>query len=234
MHITFNEFINEGLIMSHNLNNVESVIKKYLMNKGISGDFTKNKLNNNTFDIKINNAISIIELDDLLLLTNNLGYFPSYYRLKIYKKFNKGFLNKGFRFNYNDLKTSLIQHYVIDITLTFEAIFDIEIPNNFTTMYHVCDDKYLNKILKNGILPKGRSKKSTHPERIYLTDTLVNVNLILNSMISYDKLYKPQIGSYSILEINMTNNIKLYRDPNCMSYGYYTYQSINKNDITVL
>lgn len=222
MYIKFEDFINEGLIITHDIEKCVNILNKYFNDSSVIVKYiTKTNL-----EIQINRSTDVDEIKKLFIFINNLGYFVTNYIAYSYmvKRSN----------DIVDLYKTLSNNNVNKLILKFEAKFGEEIINNFTTMYHVYDTKNLDRIMKYGLIQKTNNKQLSHPERIYLTDTLFNANQLINSFKINDLTSKKDyIGDYRILEINMTNNIKLYLDP-AYSHGFYTYDNISRYDITIL
>lgn len=206
--------IYEGLILSHPLYKVVSILNKQYLLSNIN--YQKNTFNLNLdFDVNLN--YSIIQLNKLITLTNNLGWYPA----SISSKNNESFINKIF--DINNFKEFIIKEF-LNINFSFEAKYDILEENYPNILYHVCETKHLNKILKYGLIPKSRSKKSFHPDRVYLVKNLDNAYKlaeIFNKM-SLNK-------EWVILEINIEtirDYLKLFRDPNYLENGVYTLNNI--------
>lgn len=104
--------------------------------------------------------------------------------------------------------------------LTFEQYKPKEITKEvfqYSYAYHLTNSNVVDKILKYGLQPKSHSKKSYHPERVYLL--LPKRGLDLQSMME-------QLGADTILKIDLkklkqyNQQFKFYRDP--MSTGDYS------------
>ena len=104
-----------------------------------------------------------------------------------------------------------------------ERKFDDDILYN-GILYHITLKNKLHKIKKIGLCPKTNNKISTHPDRIYLFDTINKCNNYIN-MIEEKEENKEK---YYIITLKV-ENLKIYNDPN--SDGYYTYDNIHPNKI---
>ena len=206
--------IYEGLILSHPLYKVVKILKNNF-------NITNINHNDNKFNLQFvfnsNYLNAKNELDNLLKVTNNLGWFPSYM---------SSFTNKNFKesvFSLNNFKEFIIYEFN-NINFSFEAKYDILLDKYPTILYHVCDAKYVNKILKYGLIPKSRSKKSFHPERVYLAKTLENayeIATIFNKEGSNKEWAIIEVDTSTIQEY-----LKLFKDPIYLDKGYFTLNNI--------
>lgn len=98
--------------------------------------------------------------------------------------------------------------------MIYERKFEKEYDLKPTTLYHVTSLDSINKIKRQGLVPKSRNKKSIHPDRIYLVvkkEDFNNTDLL-------DYINKPVI-----LEIdNSKLNLKLHHDINFDGAVYTT------------
>jgi hypothetical protein len=169
--------------------------------------FTKNK-GENTFKVTLR-GVDGNTFDELLRYANNLGWFPSF----ILSPKQKGKFDRSL---YNEKGS----------TVRFEAKFDEELVDKTpATLYHITPTKYADKILSKGLAPRSGSKASYHPERIYLSKNIKDVEQLSTRMGAIAKE-----RYYTILKIT-TNKIpggylRLYKDPNYMNMGFYTLNNI--------
>ena len=171
--------IYEGLIISHPLYNVNSILKK---NYDIKPNYQFN-----TFSLRFqfNNSYTLAEyeLKKLLKLTNNLGWFPT--NMSSYDN-DGNFKQLVWDENLRNF-VSLIKNKFTNILFFFEAKYDIPVERFPDILYHVCEKKYADKILAIGLVPRSRSKKSFHPERVYLCKDLNDVFILIDQFNSLDK-----------------------------------------------
>jgi hypothetical protein len=161
-----------------------------------------------------------LEMNKILQLTNNLGWFPSF--MTAYNSLNQ---SKEIKWeeNLSSFK-SLIETEFTDIDFLFEAKYDIPYTAFPEKMYHICNSNNVDKILKIGLIPRCRSKKSFHPERVYLCKHINQANDLIEAF----KILYPN-EKYEILEINtvlIEQYLKLFQDPNFIEMGYYTLNNI--------
>jgi hypothetical protein len=228
MLYNYNEYrlmVNEGLIKTHNIDNSISILDMNLNLFKISYNIIK--LTDNVFEVEFLDKINIDLIDNVLIIVNNTGYFPSYIFL------NTNNIKYKYKFNHERLENNLINKNIIYIKIRFESKFDKEIINNFEYLYHVCNKQNLNKILKIGLVPKSKNKITSHPERIYLLQNINDAYRLIKKF-EFNDLVNNIKNEYIILKIKINNNIKLYNDPNHDNVGYYTYENIHKNDIEIL
>ena len=87
-----------------------------------------------------------------------------------------------------------------------------------------------NKISKIGLCPKSQSKKSSHPERVYLTYNIDEAEYLIQQLFAHNTQEYKYKNEYSVLETKISHNIKLFRDTN-YPYGIYTLNNIPPQDI---
>lgn len=250
MTYNFNEFvqyIKEGLIKTYDIDFTIERIKNTIKNYNIS--FIINKNTNNTFSIKFENIYTtrnIVEIIEISIseLFNLFGWFPSKMEMEnIYAM--KNIKN----FDINEIK--MYFKNLISIEITFESKFDVKITNIPKKLFHLTIQDYENNILKYGLLPKYKSKLTTHDYdgRIYLCDSINKCKSLINKM---NLFYKEEM--YDILsDIKNKNKIynkntdwiifeidsekaeidKLYIDPNFIG-GYYYLNNIKREALKIV
>jgi hypothetical protein len=215
--------LKEGLIKTTPLG--ESV---YILKKQFPNWFFTYEKEGNDFTIEIleeKDGIKLEYFEKLLPVLNNLGYFISYMEIlgywdsytkkdvKIKDKYKEDIVRKAF----NNPK-------IYSILLICEAKFDQKVNNIPEILYHVTPLRSWEKIQKIGLIPKSRSKRSYHPERVYLgKDENSTIKLT-------PKFYQDTgLNEWVLLKINTNhipgNYLRLYQDPN-FKYGYYTLNNI--------
>lgn len=171
------------------------------------------------------NKYSSIQLYDqniskLLQLANNLGYFPSIFG---YEKYNE---TKVEKYSSSKLKQIIDEIEPDFLVFNFEKKYD-EIVGVPKFVYHITDEKYLNKIKSVGLTPKTKSKLASHPERIYVAldkeDTL-NLWRRMKAFIPKEK------GILLTIDTEKLDNT-FYNDPNFQNKGVYTYNNISPQSI---
>jgi hypothetical protein len=194
--------LKEGLIKTTNIGKTLNILEKKYSSK-----FIFNKLKNsfyiNTFHTDINTLLNGIIKD-----ANTLGWFPSFIETEDYiGKWDEKYFKEG------------------EIKLRFEAKFNEEVVENIPSiLYHITPTQNANKILSIGLVPKSRSKASYHPDRVYLSKNLKDIENLGGMFYQ-----KTGIKDWMILKIdtNMVpgDYLKLYTDPN-YEHGYYTLNNI--------
>tara|TARA_R110000822_G_scaffold179075_4_gene318904 strand:- start:5291 stop:6028 length:738 start_codon:yes stop_codon:yes gene_type:complete len=208
--------IKEGLIKTTPIGETIYILKKQFPN----WIFKFGEKNKDFFIeiVKINDGIKLEYFEKLLPLLNNLGYFISYMKIfendsKIEDKYDEKIVKNYFQ----NSKT-------ISIHLSCEAKFDQKVNKIPEFLYHIAPLRNWEKIQKIGLVPKSRSKKAFHPERVYLGKDETNISTLAS------KFYRIEgIDSWVLLKI-ITNQIpgdylRLYQDPN-YTHGYYTLNNI--------
>lgn len=99
---------------------------------------------------------------------------------------------------------------VFDQTKPKDVTDEIYKENKF--LYHITNSKVVDKILKYGLQPKSHSKKSYHPERIYLFTSYTPINVLKNMMqqLNGDTLLKIDIQKF---KREYKQKLNFYIDP---------------------
>ena len=196
MILNFSDFINEGLIQSLSMNDAFDILNKnlspdiYVLNPIFVGGLI---LRVNPKSKKMEKGV-LTKLNQIEQILKQIGW---YIASKNYKKFN----------------------YKKEITI--EPKFDIKISkkNIPLVLYHITDEKYVEKIKKKGILPRSHSKITYDPERVYLC-TSGSMDWLANEFYKYWGI-EPVVFSIDMEKLN----IDLYMDRN-MQTAFYTTDSI--------
>jgi hypothetical protein len=195
--------LQEGLIKTTNIGKTINLLKKKY---SLKFTFTKSK---NSFSIKTFSTDINTLLKGIIKDANTLGWFPSFMETEEYTgKWDEKYFKEG------------------EIKLRFEAKFDEEVVENIPSiLYHITPTQNSDKILKIGLVPKSRSKASYHPDRVYLSKDLEDIENLGEMFYQ-----KTGIKNWTILKID-TNMIpggylRLYTDPNYSKEAYYTLNNI--------
>ena len=239
--------INEGLIKTHDIDKTIEDISKIISSYNLK--FTLNKLNNNSFELFIDDFNKIKYLKETIgyildSLFNLYGWFPS--TLEVVNFF--GAENK---FNFKRDYLLNPSNKISSIKIIFESKFDKidkDIPDK---LYHLSIQEYENDISKIGIVPKSKSKLSSHDYdgRIYLCKSIADCKSLINPMnIFYSKEKDSILYSGNNPKRKYNKNTKwviyeidsekaginvLYKDPNFLN-GYYYLKNIKKNSIKII
>ena len=194
--------------------------------------------------IELKNTYSYDNILSILSVIFSTGYFVSQYFLTSEQVINKVIYDENEFLKYwNPPKyknQTKFNKNIIRFTLKCEAKWDNDVKIN-QELYHTTNSENTKNILKCGLLPKSGKKKSYHPERIYFSKDINDVNVVLKILQRNDKR-NGVVNSYDILKINTDNltfknlnndiiNVAFYDDPN--SSGVYTYDKINPNNISL-
>jgi hypothetical protein len=233
----FSDFINETLKtrdIDFTIKHVFNKLSLLRYNFSIEKLSTINTNSVGIISIKLNDVCYInnfkLHLDVLNdILINEFGWFPSEIEiLNLHGTIKKDKYNEEYILD----KFS----YFKDLTIKYEAKYDKEsiIPKK---LYHLSIQEYENKILKNGLVPKSKSKLTRTLDRIYLSDTQDGCFKLVNQMkfIYFNNPKKDLINTkWIIYEIDTDKtNISLYKDPNYTN-GYYTTDNISPNSIKIV
>ena len=145
-------------------------------------------------------------INKLIIFMNNMGWFIS----SLYKN------NTQVGFDSNDFDA-----------IRFEPKFDMEYKHNSRYLYHVTEENYLNKIFKIGLVPKTKSKKTYHPERIYFTINADKANEI-KDIFSNGYIEKP-----IILKIDVFGLENLFYVDKNFTGGVYTLENVPPKNISL-
>jgi len=235
MQITlYSEFILNETLLTHDIDLALSNIDNELSLMRIY-DFAIIKNKNNTFSIKLNNFNRIFNVKTYLdylnsLIINRHGWFPSI--------MNVNYLSGEERkFPYDEDFLIKNVQYLNSVEISYEAKYNSKMDNFPDIMYHLTIQEYEESILKNGLIPKSKSKLSKHLDRIYLTSSLSDSQNLINKMkLLYSIKITPKNKinfKWVIFEVNLNGlNINVYKDP--MSDGYYVVDNIPKENIKIL
>ena len=129
------------------------------------------------------------------------------------------------------------------IVLIFEPRFSenifTEIKEKYNYLFHATPTIYVNKILKNGLIPKNKNTLFLYPDRTFCMkgDVLTNndIGLLKNVQMQRGKTVKYDNNEYTILKIDISmlpENMKMYTDP--MAKGaIFTYDNIPPSAISI-
>lgn len=191
----------EGLITTHPLSKSVDIIKKRFPKLSVEIESDGEIYIEGEFD----------ELDKHLPIFTNLGYFISTYTIDG-NEWLKDFTGE-----------------IKPIALYLEPKYDYLIEEIPKVLYHTSPIKFKNKILKSGLTPRSGSKISNHPERIYLTDSLlIAYNFGLRLKKEKNSYYEDGFCIYSIDTKEISD---LYSDINLREGGYYILTNISPDNL---
>jgi hypothetical protein len=240
---TFNEFVsdvNEGLIKTSDLSYVVDNLKFWMRDLKFAFKIENIKYDKKSFSFKIENFNYIFNIRDILEILENFtvninGYFPS----SVDVKFFHG--EKNIKW-YDDMWDFLVKssNDILEISINFESKFDDVYVPETNIVYHITNNSYIDKIGKNGLVPKSKNKISTHPDRIYFSYSIKSVEHLFKKMrfILWEEKFNNSKNlkseKFSILEINIKDLKIIFRkDPNYID-GFYTTTNISPNRIKVI
>lgn len=217
--------VQEGLIKSTEIGQAIGILKR----KYPSWSFEYDK-NDNKFHVTIElDSNSTTDLKYFEKLLSNLGWVISAVQFRTHK--NK-MESSRFTEKYLYSKLGNLDRYKY-VRLYCEAKFDQQIPLNRLPekLYHSCPLQAWEKIKKQGLVPKSRSKKAYHPERVYLSSSVEKAEEIIPRLATYASNFSKD---WVIIEVDMDSiqdYAVLYRDPN-FSAGYYVVNNIPSQALT--
>lgn len=104
-------------------------------------------------------------------------------------------------------------------------------------LYHVTNDYYVNKILKNGLQPRSHKKiEKEQPDRIYLIiKNPVNYKGFLLHLYNKMRKHDKNIKSLYVLKIDLSKcEDKLFYYDNLLTGGVYTHENIPPQCISIV
>jgi hypothetical protein len=216
--------LKEGLIKSTPIGEAVFILKKQFPNWGF--EYKKGDKDFSIEILKIKDGIRLEYFEKLLPLLNNLGYFISYMGVQ-----GKNILLKD-KYNEKIVKNTFQNPNIDSIYLVCEAKFDEKVNKVPEFLYHISPLKYWEKIQKVGLVPKSRSKKAFHPERVYLGKDEKSTSSLA------PKFYQIEGNKdWVLLKIDTSmipgGYFRLYTDPN-FEHGYYTLNNIPPQSIELI
>jgi len=234
---TYSEFMLNETLKSHDINLTFNNVNRELSLLRIN--FILN-INNNKIELTLVGFRFIRDIKSYLDVVNNLlidrhGWFPSEMEI-----INISNMINILPYNEIILLDDENNLYYQDVKIIYEAKYDtlVNTPNK---LYHLSIQEYETSIIKNGLLPKSKSKLSKHLDRIYLCTNVKDCyNLIPRMKFIYGSNKfnnkKNTINTkWIIFEIDSTKlDLKLYIDPNYPnSSAVYTINNISSSNITI-
>ena len=166
--------------------------------------------------IQFTENINEKELENLLILINNLGWYVSVFLVgdkdskPSWIKFDKDIFKK------EDTNKSLYAFQV-------EAKFDLDVTDReFKVLYHVTPSVHDLKIKRIGLVPKSLSKSAYHPERIYFLQTVEECKFIAGKFNKQNRNLK-EFSIYAVdikLAERYSGYLRLFNDPNLRGSVY--------------
>jgi hypothetical protein len=204
--------INEGLIKSVSTNTILNMLTK------LFNDDVEITIDENNIRIADNNQQIKKKANKFFNLLNVAGWYINYYYLN-YTNYNE-ILNI---YNFHELEYD-------KILINLVKKFDIEKKDGIPEiLYHVTFEENLEKIEKQGLVPKSKSKIEYHKKRIYIMDDYDEAQNFADTL-EYN--YNRDVAVL-IINTKLLNKIKLYYDPTyyvgsdiTVFNAFYTYDNI--------
>lgn len=236
----FSKLLEEGLIHTYPIKTAVKIIKRELFPFDLKFKVEVEEETDSIFIKGYSESFVDVDILKIFRIISLCGYFPSTlqfydiddnlidfikYRELKNKKEEDSFIS--------EVKSKNIKSYFIEIIC--EAKFNKRIYDVPKKLYHVThfSDGKIDKILKNGLVPKSNSKRAFHTERIYM-----GFNLMATKNLAYQFDVK---GVYILFEIDtqkigsnkllLKDYLRIYEDPDYFKGGCYTYQNIPPNCI---
>lgn len=232
--LNYYEFINDGLIKTNTyddvLNNIDTLPNHLIYNidhKSNGTIYFEIEYFNKLADIY--NTFEAIES----YFINIMGWFPS----KMIIENVSGMVNK---FEYNRIFLIDNQQFYSKVQIIFESKFDVA-QQISEILYHLSLKQFHYKIMKDGLVPKSKSKLTTHGSRIYVCRNIIDCENLIPNMRTYynqQKWSNPKLNidysKWNIYQIDTTGlDLKMYKDPN-YSNGFYLLRNIPPENMKVI
>jgi hypothetical protein len=178
----------------------------------------------------------IIVSDEGVFLTNFKPIKDKYLFSEIIRLLNlSGYYISSYK-NDNKLITSSLGVDIFmnstKLDIVFNKNFDFEDTGIKLILYHVTDFKFINKIKKQGLIVKSNKMLDNHPERIYLFDSINDMEGFIINKSFYEKDFNPVRLK---IDVKTLPKLKLYKDPKYPSIdAYYTYDNIPSYSINII
>ena len=206
--------LNEGLIMSVEYDMVIDKMNDILKKNDVNGECNlhvgKDRVVIQIDEKNINKRKSFFA--NFINLLNQTGYYVSNFKIN----------NKIYIGDIDILKFIENSNIILYLNKKFDSVSG-GVPEY---LFHVTENKYIEKIKTKGLVNKSKKYIENHPERIYLFGSLDDC---------YDYINFKELSDFSILKIDVKTlkNIKLYDDPKYQPTikAYYTYDNIKPYSI---
>lgn len=110
-------------------------------------------------------------------------------------------------------------------------------PNTIGMLYHWTRPELVNKILKNGLVPRSKNSFFSYPERIYVVKDsipqteLMDLGSMLSTSLNFEKYENGQSfeQTLSLIQIDpkrLKQDFAFFIDPNYSDYGLYCLENI--------
>jgi hypothetical protein len=224
--------INEGVIMTQSTEKCERIITKKLKKYNINFIFFHNDVN--FFDLEIIDYKKLQKnniIDEILVLCNNLGYFPTKIICSETGKDNFNIYTK-IKYNTEKLKDIVKLYGFNTVRMCFEAKF-YKILQKPIILYHLSLSKNRKSILSNGLKVKSGSKLQNTPKAVYLFNYEYNYSNLLNSLKIYYTEQKEENILFDLYQIEDFGDLDLHKDSTHQNF-YFSYNPIFPQNIKLI
>lgn len=227
--------LNEGFIKSYNAG---AVIKSLIKQFNLSTDENQWKDGNAEGFISMDNArqrpknlLQRIGKELCEPVNDEIVVITIYSYNNDFPKLKEFMTACGWFFSYEDWNDEVYE-------ISFEKHFQESVNDfyNGDTLYHLTPKSRVRKIMTIGLTPKTCSKKSYHPERIYLFTKELSQDELYNWIFQFSECENEKTikQGYVVLKIDRSKcpNIKIFADPN-LDGGVFTVDNIPPTAITI-
>lgn len=251
-----NHLINEAFLYAYPImyikNKMLNLFKTYDKN---STSYENAKLNN-IYSFKINTNLRKFNIRIIKYDIENILNF-SQWKIRIITLYDDNLKFNKFH-NYDNFAKFVIDNNYDKINVTFEfipnkivydayknnkniVVLDI---NEYDYIYHLTDKKYVNKILKNGLIPRSGNKLGYNPEVVHLLKYLTDPGVICKIIEQHGEYKlkvdpKLKLENPVLLKINTEmlkgTDVIFLNDPGCNAdNAIITYNQISPLAISVV
>ena len=222
--LNFYDFLSEGLIKSQH---VRIVLRKLVAFRSRM-EYEVDDLDSNAILITVSSSDwDDSAYTDLTKLINLLGWFVSNVNIILpfgNKRLDLDNVNAEIKKYKNNLDLDASD---VEVSIVVEKKFEDPERSVLTQdgfLYHITEERFVKRIIKNGLVPKDKIKLSWHPARVYLAtfDGLKRIRMKYCNFVD-----KPVI-----LKID-PEGLVLYEDPNLKGSAFYVMDNIAPSRITV-
>jgi hypothetical protein len=203
------------------------------MKDRIGKDYELDKLIILVFGGKTGDVKNVIEqMDKVLYVFEKIGWFPALLNYE-YGKWDPPAGPGGHgvgkkKGEIKDMKNIVLPKDTRYLHFVLDPYFDDEVQPEDRTFYHATKKENVERIMKQGLLPKSHSKRTYYPQRIFLANNLKGVEFILPQLKGEEK------GEYVILKVTVPKNIGIFTDTRYKGYGVYILDPIGPENIELM
>ena len=224
----------EGLVVSVSSSKIVSLLQKH--NIKTETDLLAKDLRDTFVSVKL--PLTDEQAQNLKNILSISGWFVTQISTRSHKVYTSSKTDPDYWFNsqfYKNVKNPYDELYISP--KYDEEVDNSKLPNK---LYHAAPSRLRNKILTSGLMPKSNNRLEHHPERLYFTANLADVEYLIDHFKSadnneYDIWY---ISDNTIQSRRWFYDTKFLNDPdstnNIKASGIYTVEPIDRYKIKLI